>query len=75
MHLNITLPIDVFASVASGDKRIVSHKRNPRLDRYFSAKSPDSAKINGEFFVITKIDKTLTDYVIHVKAQGPKPLV
>lgn len=53
--LNITLSDHLFAAVQSGAKRIVSTKRNPRKDRYFAAKKPTEAKINGSLFKINNI--------------------
>jgi len=64
--LTITLPTEALAKIHDGTKRIISHKRNPRLDRYFSAKSPATAKINGEIFKISRIEETASDWIIHV---------
>jgi len=46
--LNITLPPETFALVLSGAKKVVSTVRNPRKDRYFHAKTPAGAMINGK---------------------------
>lgn len=43
--LNITLTPELFDAVASGRKRMVIHRRNPRIDRYFDAKTPERALI------------------------------
>ena len=64
--LNITLPPDVFKTILSGTKRIVSTKRNPRKDRYFAVKTPDTAKINGRLFAVSKIDIDSTSIHIHI---------
>ena len=34
--LNITLPPDVFQAVLDGEKKFISHRRNPRIDRLFA---------------------------------------
>lgn len=64
--LNITLPPDVFKTVLDGEKKFISHKRNPRIDRYFEAKKPTEAKINGRLFSISKIKTDSTDIHIHI---------
>ena len=69
--LAITLTPDLFAAVLSGDKRIISTKRNARKDRYFSAKTPDTAKINGVLYQITRIEGTATDWIISMKGDRP----
>ena len=64
--LNITLPPDVFKTVLNGQKRVVSHKRNPRIDRFFSAKNPTEARINGRIFAISKIKIDSDSVHIHI---------
>jgi len=64
--LNITLPPDVFQAVLDGEKKFVSHKRNRRIDRYFSAKIPTQAKINGRLFAISKIKIDTNSVHIHI---------
>jgi hypothetical protein len=64
--LNITLPPDVFKTILAGEKRFVTHKRNPRIDRYFAAKKPDKAKINGRLFAISKIKIDSDSIHIHI---------
>jgi hypothetical protein len=64
--LTITLTPEVFAQVVAGKKKIISTKRNPRKDRYFSAKSPDMAKINGIPYRITRIEGTPEEWRIHI---------
>lgn len=56
--LNITLPPDVFQAILDGKKSFVSHKRNPRIDRFFAAKRPTHAKIN---WLLTPIKKIVID--------------
>jgi len=71
--LNITLPPDVFKTVLAGAKRKVSHKRNPRIDRYFAAKTPERAVITDRKTTIerriTRIVKTETEYRVHLAAK------
>lgn len=62
--LNITLPPDVFQTVLAGQKRVVSHKRNPRIDRFFEIKRPTEAKINGQLFSISKI--LIDSHSVHI---------
>lgn len=64
--LTITLPAEVFALVLSGEKRIVSTKRNPRKDRYFTVKTPDAAKINGKIFPVSGVEGTETEWILHL---------
>jgi hypothetical protein len=64
--LNITLPPDVFKTILSGEKRFISHKRNPRIDRYFAAKRPTEAKVNGRLFAISKIIIDSDSVHIHI---------
>lgn len=66
--LTITLPPELLAQVRSGKKRIVSTRRNPRKDRYFAAKSPTEAKINGVLYRIARIEETPTEWRIHLSA-------
>ncbi|MEN6421653.1 MAG: hypothetical protein ABFD76_06855 [Smithella sp.] len=64
--LNITLPPDVFQEILDGKKRFVSHKRNPRIDRFFAAKKPDKAKINGRMFAISGIKFDSDSVHVHI---------
>jgi hypothetical protein len=64
--LNITLPPDVFKTILSGEKRLVSHKRNPRIDRFFAAKRPTEAKVNGRLFSISDIKIDSDSVHIHI---------
>jgi hypothetical protein len=64
--LTITLPPEVVAQVAAGEKKIISTKRNPRKDRYFLAKTPDIAKINGMPYRITRIEGTPEEWRVHL---------
>jgi hypothetical protein len=64
--LTITLPPDLLAQVRSGERRTVAHRRNPRIDRYFAAKTPDRAKINGTTYPIAGIEETPTEWRIHL---------
>ena len=69
IDINATLPPETFAQILTGEKRMISHKRNPRIDRYFDAKTPERAVINDRkttiFRRITRIIKTKTEYRIH----------
>lgn len=65
--LTITLPQEVFAQVRSGQKRMIATRRNPRKDRYFAAKTPDTAKINGTLYPIHRIEGTETEWKIYLK--------
>jgi hypothetical protein len=64
--LTITLPPETFSRVVSGEKRVVSHLRNRRIDRFFAAKSPDKAMINGCPFNISRIEIDLFAVHIHI---------
>jgi hypothetical protein len=64
--LNITLPPDVFQTILDGKKSFVSHKRNPRIDRYFSAKIPTEARVNGRLFAISDIQIDSDSVHIHI---------
>lgn len=64
--LTITLPPEVFAQVQAGTKRIVSTKRNPRKDRYFQAKTPTGAMINGHYFPILRVEGTEKEWIVHI---------
>lgn len=64
--LTITLPPEVFALVRSRKKRIISTHRNPRKDRYFSAKTPDQAKINGVLYPVTRVEGTPHEWIVHI---------
>jgi hypothetical protein len=64
--LTITLPPETFQQILCRDKRTVSTKRNPRKDRYFLAKSPDTAKINGRLDPIRRVQETPDEWIIHI---------
>lgn len=64
--LTITLPPEVFAQVRSGQKRMIATKRNPRKDRYFAARTPQEAKINGIPYPIQRIEGTETEWKIYI---------
>lgn len=64
--LNITLPPDVFKTILSGEKRMIATCRNARKDKYFSAKSPDAARINGQLFRITRISGAKTEWRVYI---------
>jgi len=65
--LTITLPPDLYARVRSGERRHVAHRRNPRIDRYFTAKMPGRAEINGVIYPIAGIEETPTEWIITLK--------
>lgn len=67
--LTITLPPEVFAEVEAGTKRIISTRRNPRKDRYFAARTPQEAKINGTLYLIQRIEGTETEWQIYLKGE------
>jgi len=64
--LNATLPPDVFKTILTGKKRFISHKRNPRIDRFFAAKTPTEININGRLFAISKIKIDPDSVHIHI---------
>ena len=64
--LTVTLPPEVFALVRSGEKKIISTKRNPRKDRYFSFKTPTEAKINGALYRINRVKGTPEEWKIYL---------
>ncbi|MFA5379258.1 MAG: hypothetical protein WC455_26115 [Dehalococcoidia bacterium] len=64
--LTIALPPDVFALVRAGKKRMIATRRNPRKDRYFAAKTPTEAKINGTLYQITRIEGTPEEWRVHI---------
>ena len=45
--LSIGLPYETFVAVISGTKTDFATKKNPRKDRYFSAKRPTKARITS----------------------------
>lgn len=45
--LSIGLPYETFVAVISGKKTEFETKKNPRKDRYFSAKRPEKARITS----------------------------
>ncbi len=45
--LSIGLPYETFVAVISGSKSDFTTKKNPRKDRYFSAKRPAQARITS----------------------------
>jgi hypothetical protein len=65
--LTITLPPEAFAEIREGRKRMISTRRNPRKDRYFAAKTPAMAKINGTLYRIQRIEGAETEWKIHLK--------
>lgn len=73
IEINATLPPAVFAQILAGKKRTIIHKRNPRIDRFFDAKTPERAVINDRqqtiFRRITRIVKTETEYRVHLAAE------
>jgi hypothetical protein len=66
--LTITLPAEVFALVVAGEKKIISTKRNPRKDRYFAAKTPDVAKINGMPYRIARVEGTPEEWRVYLRS-------
>jgi hypothetical protein len=64
--LTITLTPDVFRAVLAGTKRTITTRRNPRKDRYFQAKTPDQAKVNGIPYQINRVEGTPEEWVIHI---------
>jgi len=67
--LTVTLPPEVFALVRSGEKRIISTKRNPRKDRYFTVKTPTEANINGTLYPISRVEGTPEEWKIYLKGE------
>lgn len=65
--LTITLPPESFAEVRAGRKRMIATRRNPRKDRYFAAKTPTEAKINGTIYQITRIEGRETEWKIYLE--------
>lgn len=68
--LTITLPPESFAEVRAGRKRIIATRRNPRKDRYFAAKTPTEAKINGVLYQIARVEGTLEEWQIYLKGES-----
>lgn len=64
--LTVTLPDDSFRAVLSGEKRMIATSRNARKDKYFTAKTPDAARINGQLFQITRITGTPTEWRVYL---------
>jgi len=64
--LTVTLALEVFALVRSGAKRVITTRRNPRKDRYFAAKAPTEAKINGTLYPIKRIEETPEEWKIYI---------
>ena len=68
--INATLPPEIFTQILAGKKRMIIHKRNPRIDRFFDAKTPERAVINDRESTIsrriTRVEKTETEYRIHL---------
>jgi len=60
--LTVTLPDDSFRAVLAGTKRMIATCRNARKDRYFAAKTPDAARINGRLFRVIRITRTRTEW-------------
>lgn len=65
--LTITLPLEVFALVRSGEKRMLATRRNPRKDRYFAAKTPTEAKINGTLYRIARVEGTPDEWRVYLR--------
>jgi len=66
IKINVTLPGAVFALIASGKKKWVAHKSNPRINRYFSSKTPTHAKINGVVFSIRRIQQMADSWKVFI---------
>jgi len=64
--LTITLTPDVFRAVLTGTKRTITTKRNPRKDRYFQVKTPDTAKINGILYPVIRVAESPHEWTIHI---------
>lgn len=69
--INVSLPAESFGLVRSGEKRTLRHKRNPRIDRFFIAKSPTVVNISGQGEKITRqisqIERTPEEWIVHIK--------
>ena len=65
-QITITLPPEVFAEVEAGRKKIIATRRNPRKDRYFEAKTPTGAMINGHYFPIERVEGTPQEWKVHI---------
>lgn len=70
--INIQLPEAAFQAVVSGDKSMISTRRNPRKDRFFEAKRPRWARIrsadSGQVLMcaVTRVEGTDTDWRVFV---------
>jgi hypothetical protein len=64
--LNITLTPALFAEVQAGRKWTVTHKDNPRINRYFTAKNPRRAKINGTLYEIVRTEAAPGAWIVHI---------
>ena len=71
--LTITLQLDVFALVRSGEKRMIATRRNPRKDRYFAAKTPMEAKINGILYQVARVEGTVDEWQVHLGREIADP--
>lgn len=70
--LNIQLPEAAFQAVVSGEKAMISTRRNARKDRFFEAKRPRWARIRSETTgqsvtrAISRVEGTDTDWRVFV---------
>lgn len=64
--ITVTLPDDSFQAILAGKKRMIATCRNARKDKYFAAKTPAAARINGQLFRITRITGTLTEWRVFI---------
>jgi hypothetical protein len=64
--LTITLPPEVFALVAAGEKKSLRCLRNPKRDKWLTRWKFQAAKINGVVFSITRTEKTEKEWILYL---------
>lgn len=67
----VTLPDESFQAVLAGERKMISHKKNSRINKYFRDKTPTIARIRakgGTFiaFDIARIEETPDAWNIHL---------
>jgi hypothetical protein len=64
ININVTLPAETFNLLP--DRKWIAHKRNPRIDRFFTAKTPTQATINKIIFPVKSVSQTDTDWIVYL---------
>lgn len=69
--LSIGVPVEVFRAIEAREKLHVSTRRNPRKDRYFSAKRPMRARVHvpgtdlAALRNIARVEGTDFEWIVH----------